>query len=271
MMKKIFVILLLLFIFLGVKIDVLAFTGNYNYDITSLTKDDSGNVKIVGWAIPNAGVNDGHSPSLNKNRGSGSNSGKCVTNNASNYYTYTLSIVPVDANGKAIDSNSIEVGSKKGSGTSLTNIMCYKDSNSKCVASRSSCYENVGFTFTYNESVIKNSNFKNGYFLKLKIVSSGDNHQVTFPLVVYSSRITGFGSDYSYRNDSVVGSNMRIKVIAFDGYFRTCKQSGSSVVCSRKNSNKFPHDKVYSVLGVTKSTSENLTYYKVNNDGTYID
>ena len=85
-MKKLTIILLIMFIFLGIKTNVLAFTGNYNYDITSLSKDEEGNVKITGWAIPNAGVNDGQSPSLNKNRGSGFNSGKCVTNNRNNYY-----------------------------------------------------------------------------------------------------------------------------------------------------------------------------------------
>ena len=258
-MKK---VLLGIILFIIININVYAFTGNYNYEVKSLSKDENGNITIKGWAIPNAGVNDGKSPQVNQNLGSGYKSGKCVTANKNNYYTYTLYMVPLNDNKKPIVNSKVEVGSMKGSGTSLTEVMCYKYGSS-CGASRSSCYENVGWKFNFNEKDYLNDDFKNGYVLRLKITPSGaPKKTVEFNLVVYKDRITGFGSDYEYKNNGNV-KNLRVTVIAYDGYQRNCNNNG----CFRKNNSKFQHGVTYKVSGFKNYGGQ--TYYKIG-DALYI-
>ena len=146
-MKKRMFFLLFLSILFAFNLEVLAFTGDYNYEVKTLSKDASGNITVTGWAIPNAGVKDGASPSLNINRGSGS--GNNCSGKSTNYYTYTLYAVPLDSNSqfKSDLSDAILIGSKNGSGTDLTPIMCYTI-DGRCDASKSSCYKNVGWSFS---------------------------------------------------------------------------------------------------------------------------
>ena len=267
-MRKRFLFLLFLSFVVFSHFDVFAFTGSYNYEVKSLRRDESGNITVMGWAIPNAGVKDTgqKSPVLNVKKGSGSNS-KC-TGNASNYYQYTLYAVPLDKNQnyKNNVSNALEIGSVKGSGTDLTSIMCYTSGGS-CVKSRSSCYENVGWSFTFSESLLNSDTFQNGYVLYLKLYASGDKSTVSFPLIAYEDRIVGFGSDYTYSDGSTVGVDMKVKVVAYDGYYQTC----SNGKCQRKENRQFSHGKVYSVYGVATNNKNGLTYYKVaSNSALYI-
>ena len=265
-MKKRMFFLLFLSILFAFNLEVLAFTGDYNYEVKTLSKDASGNITVTGWAIPNAGVDDGASPSLNINRGSGS--GNNCSGKSTNYYTYTLYAVPLDSNSqfKSDLSDAILIGSKRGSGTDLTPIMCYTIDGG-CDASKSSCYKNVGWSFTFDESILNTSNFSNGYVLFLRIVASGDDkNPIHFPLIVYEDRISGFGNDYTYSDGSQIGVSMKVKVIVYDGYFQTCS-NGS---CQRLNKNQFPHGNEYTVYGTTVNNANNLTYYKINNTTLYI-
>lgn len=255
MKKKLYIIFVL--ILFSFTFDVLAFTGDYNYEVKNLSRN--GNIiNINGWAIPNAGITESRqrSPRLNKNKGSGS-SRSCITNNKNNYYQYTLYAVPVDANNnfKTDLSDAVKLGTVKGSDTSLTTVMCYT-ANGGCVRYRSPCYENVGWSFSFDETKVIGDKFKYGYVLFLSLYASGDSSTVSFPLVAYKDRISGFGSTYKYTSLA-----MNVQVIAYDGYYQRCS-NGS---CSRKSQTKFRHDKIYQVLGLA-TNRKGLTYYKVGKD-----
>lgn len=252
-MKKYLILIILLFGYLN----VYAFEGKYNYEVTNINRNDNGDITVNGWAIPNAGVDDGHSPRLNPDLGSGASS-DCKTNNKNNHYVFTLYALGVDSN-KNINYNSkkTKLGSVNGSGLDLTKIMCRLDSKGKCIASKSSCYQNVGWSFSFNQAVLTDSAYQFGYVLYLEIYATGNNSTVGFPLVIYNNRISGFGSDYSYTTN-----NMKVQVIAYDGYFQRC----SNGTCQRKNYNKFKTWNIYDVLGVTTNYKNKLTYYKVGNN-----
>lgn len=257
-MKKKFYIIFALFLF-SFSFDVLAFSGEYNYEVKKLKRSD-GIISISGWAIPNAGVKESvqSSPKLDINKISGSSS-KCIANKGNNYYQYTLYAVPVDSNNKFKNdlSDAIELGSVKGSGISLTSVMCYVK-NDGCVSERSPCYENVGWSFTFDEAKVEGDKFKYGYVLFLSLYLSGDQTTVSFPLVAYKENVEGFGSSYKYTSDV-----MNVQVIAFAGFYQRCSSNNK---CQKKSSTKFENGQIYKVLGRITEKSKNITYYKVGND-----
>lgn len=269
-MKK-YLFLILLLIVCSYRLDVNAFSRSYdyNYEVQGLKKDSNGNISINGWGILNAGVCDSSnnycnsycdgskdvSPCLEGREGwgSGNLAGKC-TGSENNKYLYSLYIIPIQDDLKTYDINKKEkVGQTYGSGTSLTEIMCRKKNN-KCDAIRSSCYENVGWTFTFNESVFEKATYKNGYIFYLEIYSTGANKTVGFPITIYESKIdSSMGTSYNYTSGF-----MEVRVIAFSGYYRNCGEGG----CYKKNENQFRNGKSYNVLGVH---TDGQTYFKIGN------
>ncbi len=288
MLKKIIFYTLLVFVIFDTH-DVLAFYKEYkyNYEVKELKKDANGNITINGWAIPNAGVNDGSngnfSPNQDKYLGSGS-SKYCTTNAPDSYYTYTLIAVPVDSSNKPQEAKGKVVGGPikgiKGldedtgkanddnTDSTITRILCHKDNNYKCVSSRSSCYENVNFNFTFNEKDLVGEDFKNGYVLYLKLAPSASKQTFSFPLVVYSSRVDGFGNEYRYVDNSGKDTEMKVTIVVTKGYEQSCDVKTNECSRPEKNANHFPNLATYSVYGILKSaaTSQypNQTFYHLD-------
>ena len=278
---KIYLFFIFLMIIFSCNVDVFAFSKSYgyNYEVKNLTKDSEGNITISGWGIINAGVCDksncycgiracspGYpkndpSPNLNSNLGSGSNSSKC-TGNVNNKYKYTLYLVPVNKDGKTFDESKKEkISQIDGGGTSLTSIMCRLDSKGKCDIDYSPCYENVGWSFTFNEdNTVKKAKYKNGYIFYLEIYSTGGKHIEEFPLVIYKDRISSnFGSDYYYTDGTTIKKDMKVQVIAFSGYYQKCSNGD----CQQKNKEQFLNGDVYAVTGFD---NDEQTYFKVGNN-----
>ncbi len=283
-MKKRIIFCLILSLFL-LKMDVYAFDKRqlYNYEVTSLVRDDNGNVTVSGWAIPNAGVDDdsnGFSPSMDDNLGSGS-TGSCY-GAAWSFYEYTLYVVGIDNNGNLItdEGKRVKIDTKRGSGISLTEALCYRsNANSNCVWNRSSCYENVGWTFSYNENELvakiseKNLSdfFKNGYALYMRLNPTPPFFETKireFALAAHAGVIKGFGNDYTYTNN---GDNLTVKVIAYHGRYQSCNGN----TCQTMNDNKFIEGGQYSVVGYTKDLVNSrlgfygVTYYQIKIGDTY--
>lgn len=264
MMNRKKLIIFIFFLFFLVKLDTYAFSGNYNYEVNKMTRNsENGNISISGWGILNAGVDDkSGSPSVSKNSkyGSGSVSSKC-TGSSNNYYQYILKAVPLDASKNRLMNKAITLGTKNGSGTSLTDEMCQRNDSKKCVASRSSCYENVGFSFSFNESSM--AGFNNGYVFYLTINSmtkgsSTPKKTVSFPLVIYKDRITGMKSSYyDYSNNKTL-SEMKVEVIAYGGY----QQKTYAINGKVDDECRFNNGETYSVLKTKMYT--NNKYYSYN-------
>ena len=264
MMNKKRIIIFMFFLFFLIKLDTYAFSGIYNYEVNKMTKnEETGNISISGWAILNAGVDDGYeSPSVSANSkyGSGSVSSKC-TGSGDNYYQYILKAVPLDASKNRLIDKAVTLGTKSGSGTSLTDEMCYRNSNKDCVVTRSSCYENVGFSFSFNESNM--AGFNNGYVFYLTINSmtkgvSNPKKSVSFPLVIYTDRITGMKTSYyDYSNNTTI-SNMKVEIIAYGGY----QQKKYSINGKIDNECRFDNGTIYNVLKNQMYT--NNKYYSYN-------
>lgn len=274
---------LIIFIFLSfflVKLNTYAFTGDYNYEVNKLSRNsETGDISISGWAIQNAGVNDGYSsPSVSNNSkyGSGSDSSKC-TGSSNNYYQYVLKAVPLDAKKNRLMDKAITLGTKNGSsGVNLTGEMCYRNDDKKCVASRSSCYENVGFSFSFNESNM--AGFNNGYvfYLTINSMTKGNNtpkKSVSFPLVIYKDRITGMQTSYyDYANNTTI-NDMKVEIIAYGGYQqktyaingkidKECKFA-TGTLYSVKDAQMYTNNKYYSYrLAVTCSYRDDTTNKK---------
>ena len=94
-MKKIFYILIIACIFF--KIDVFAFRGDYNYEVTQLNRDlTTHEITIKGWAILNANGNCDSSGCVWNGIPYSSGSAWNCTGNNDNYYYYTLYAAPSD-------------------------------------------------------------------------------------------------------------------------------------------------------------------------------
>ena len=272
MKKKIIIIFIFLLFFL-IKIDVLDFSGNYNYQVNKMSKNsETGRISISGWAILNAGVDDGYgSPSVSKNSkyGSGSASDKC-TGNSNNYYQYILKAVPLDASKNRLMDKAITLGTKNGSGISLTDEMCYRNSEKKCVKKRSSCYENVGWSFSFNESSV--AGLSNGYVFYLTVNSmtkgnSTPKKSISFPLVIYENRITGMKTSYyDYSSKSTI-SNMKVEIIAYGGY----QQKKYSINGKIDKDCKFTNGTLYSVKETKMYTNNKYYSYNLKVKCTYRD
>lgn len=237
-MKKIIYFLIISFSFLFINLDVLAFSATYpyNYEVTRMNKSGD-TITVEGWAIMNAGVggtNYGsaqngflNSPPLNISKASGSSSSFCTGDGKT--YLYTLYAVPANSNGSVNLANKKLVGNTKpGNGkTNLTAVMCEHTADYKCIKNESACYDNVGFTFSFSESLITNDdNFKYGYGLYLEISKPSLGTPVGFTLLAYKNRMSGF------ENDQVdyYGNHM-LDVIAFSAYYQHCQISGNRGYC----------------------------------------
>ena len=268
-MKKILKLSFFIFLFFLNVSKVLAFSGRYNYEVTNLSYDD-GNISISGWAIPNAGVadKDQKSPKLDKDLGSGYYSGKCTTNNKNNKYQYTLYAIPLTDDKKLYTPakvNYVQLGNSQygNNSVNLTDVMCKRDSKNNCDADKSSCYQNVGWSFKFNEKTIQGEQFKNGYALYLEVSPTGrKNATVGFPLIVYENKIKNFGNTISYSNGE---KKYKVKVIAYDGYYQNCGGSSCSryIENKKKTSKQFDNGKTYEVSSTFNYKKQGQTYYKV--------
>ena len=251
MMSKIKLLIIIICFFFCFNLDVLAFNKDYkyNYDVSLLKKETNGLVTIEGWAIRNAGVDDnssGFSPSLTPELGSGTNSSLC-TGNDNNYYKYSLKIIPVKSNGsyqieEAIDSSDINI-TYQNLNTSLTGVMCNRDSNNNCRKKKSPCYENVGWRFTFNENDLDTSKFKNGYILYLEIYSSGNDETIGFPLAVYNDKVVGLDYDYIYEGQTI--DNYKVEIVVRNGYKQKISGDTSKSIDNSTDSSKGDNYKCY--------------------------
>ena len=294
MMKKYLNLIIFFFIiFISLRIDVLAFSSNYNYnyEVERLSQDSSGNITIKGWAILNAGVCDtsncncgeyyctpktNASPRFNdtmKKYGSGTSGTNC-DGDENNKYKYTLYVVPIDNNGASYNlENKEKVGNTiNGSSKDLTKTMCRKDDYGRCVDDSSPCYNNVGWSFTFNsQEYVGSDKYKNGYIFYLEIYSTGANQTTGFSLSIYENKIdTSFGNNYSYTNGSKLGSSMTLQVIAFDGYHRSCSESLLGWKCQRNSYGKFENGTILNVDKAIYNSNDQQTYYKIAGKSYYI-
>jgi len=264
-MKKSFLILsLLLFIF--IPSETFAFAGDYNYEVTSLNRGEDGTITVKGWGILNAGVDDhgAGSPDIIVALGSGSNNEIC-TGNKNNYYVYNLKVVPLDRNNNYKNNlsrgNFKEIGNTTSAGTNITTTLCHRDDNDKCVARDSSCYQNTGWSFTFNENDLNNLDLSNGYILYMTITAGnitedekrivenqGRKWSVSFPLVIYKERITGVDTSYYNYSTNKESNAMVVKMVVYHGN----QQATSSVnggPCAEKIC-RFTDGGIYSVKNI---------------------
>lgn len=254
-------VLLIFFLFFFVfNFNVYAFSGdyNYNYEVTNLERDNSSNkITIEGWGILNAGVGDGKSPPVVKELGSGS--GNNCTGDTSNKYTYVLEAVPIINNklnhGKKVLLGRIDGGNRS---IDLTKVMCQRGSGNNCIKNKSSCYKNVGWSFTFSDTHL--NEFKDGYVFYLTIISSnhgkikldnGRSSSESFPLAIYSNRIKNMNAKYYNTTNNNTLSDFKVKVIVYGGrYQKTYKINGSY-----GSDKKFQEGKEYIVQEVKYNNS----------------
>ena len=235
-MKKGKILFIILFIFFCSNLDVLAFNIDYkyNYEVNNLSRNsETGKITISGWAIFNAGLgNPGnfHQP-LTKSLGSGT-SKHCTGSNPGNRYYYNLYAVPVESAKDSVKNNKtsnaipkdatkinddVLYGDDLADSIDLTFVMCTKNNKlTKCNKNVSSCYENVGWSFTFDESILKDAKFKNGYVFYLEMKTTGDSKVVQrFPLAVYGDRIKNL--DYKYYNKENENGAYQVEVVVTRG------------------------------------------------------
>ncbi len=237
-MKKKFGLILVFFFMFSCQ-DVLALGENYNYEVTSLSKNDQGEVSILGFA------------SLGDNRNFEVKEEVSVNNFSSNSnYQYSLKAVPVTKSGYYnIYATGVLLGNLD---SGLDTYLIKQDSY----------YEKVGFAFTFSETKLATKDFSNGYVLILTVTKSGK--KVSFPLSAYKKVISDtFGSSYKYTNGTKIIDTFQVQVVQGNSYYQKCSNS----LCGFKDFNKFSLGKVYDVLDsvVNKSSGNysNLTYYEV--------
>lgn len=280
MKKNSLILALFIFIFFFFNIqDVKAWYGDYNYEVTSMVKKDN-SVTVKGWAILNGGVTSSLNsklgfPNLEEILGSGQNDSKC-TGYSTSYYSYTLYLVPLDADKNYDRKKALKVGTMNGSGTDLTSTMCQRNANNQCDRKISSCYRNVGWSFTYKTDVA--SQFQHGYILYLEVnakssssneawykkaverLKSSRKFSVEFPLAIFQERIKGIDTLYYNYDGKTTVTNLKMKVIAYNG--RMQKEPGIGHAYDEKNCH-FEYKKIYDVAEISKNMLDGTYHYRL--------
>lgn len=159
--KKYILILILLFVSFNVK----AFSiYNYNYEINSVDFNGSSG-KIVGWAILNAGCNEGISPRHDSN----------LDSTSSNSYKYTLHLYQIDGNEKKLKVIDFEPTKIKG-----TDVIHRALQDSSVGSGGNPTYKNVYFEFDFSVSGFSDPS-------KYKKIADGNAAGYLFELTVKST------------------------------------------------------------------------------------
>lgn len=154
-MKKYIITILILLL----SINTYAFSKkyDYNYEVTSFSITNDNILNMQGWAIINAGVNDGSSgdnasPSLNRNYSSCGHweDYGCKNDNYSYKYSLIGEGLKCNTDGSNCEVLATETLVNKifGSPLDLTAKFCRRDSKSKCMPKYSPAYVNSKFTFS---------------------------------------------------------------------------------------------------------------------------